>query len=272
MPSPREALEKFSAVIVTGGSSGLGKSFIECAGKLQPGLWFCNLSRRVPVINTAQLKLCHVPCDLARPAAIERAATEVEACLNRDVPPGRVLLINNSGFGAYGCFPEPNLQHQVEMLDVNTRAVVHLTGRLLPLLRARGGAVMNIASTAAFQPTPYLATYGATKAFVLHWTLALNAEWKGTNLRAIAVCPGSTATDFFHRAGLRAASAGRASSMAPEEVVLAALQALGDHRSLVVPGWRNRLSAVAASLAPKQLATAVAAKLIGRYRLSQVQR
>jgi short-subunit dehydrogenase len=74
---------------------------------------------------------------------------------------------------------------------------VHLTGGCCRCSSARGGAIINVASTAAFQPTPYMATYGATKAFVLHWSLALNEELRGTGVRALAVCPGPTATEFF---------------------------------------------------------------------------
>ena len=87
------------------------------------------------------------------------------------------------------------------MIDLNVRAVVQLTGRLLPLLKARGGAIVNVASTAAFQPTPWMATYGATKAFVLNWSLALNQDLRGTGVRVLVVCPGTTETEFFKRAG-----------------------------------------------------------------------
>ncbi len=271
MTSPREALQTFSAVIVTGGSSGIGKSFIDLIGNLQPALRICNLSRSAPVIKDEKLILCHIPCDLGRPGSVEQAAGEVVAFLNRDVPAGRVLLINNSGFGAYGHFPEPNLQHQLEMLDVNIRGLVELTGRLLPILRARGGVVMNIASTAAFQPTPYMAAYGASKAFVLHWSLALNEEWRGSGLRSMAVCPGPTATQFFRRAGLKQGSVGDALSLPTEAVVMEALRALAAGRSLVVPGWKNKVSAAAGGFAPKRLAAWIAAKIVGRYRLSRVQ-
>jgi hypothetical protein len=211
-----------------------------------------------------------VPCDLAASAEVESAANTVRSWLNHDVRAGRVLLINNSGFGAYGCFPEPNLSHQLQLLDVNIRALVELTGLLLPELRARGGAVMNIASTAAFQPTPYMATYGASKAFVLHWSLALDAELKGSGVRAIAVCPGPTATQFFHRAGLRKGSVADTLSMTAEDVVKQSLGALAAGRSLVVTGWKNKISATLGGVAPKRLATWVAEKVVGRYRMSRV--
>ena len=272
MPSPREVLQTFTAVIITGGSSGLGKSFIELLVKLNPALRFCNLSRTKPDIKVPELKLRHFPCDLSQPQEIERAAGEIEAHLDAASPTGRLLLINNSGFGSYGRFPEPALPHQLEMLDVNVRAVVHLTGLLLPRLKARGGAIVNIASTAAFQPTAYMATYGASKTFLLHWSLALNEELRGSDLRTLAVCPGPTATQFFRRAGLTQGSVADALSMPCETVVRMSLRALASGRSQVVTGWKNRVSALAGSLVPKPLAARVTAWVLARYRLKQVQR
>lgn len=272
MPSLSEALSPFSAVLLTGGSSGIGKSFIELCGKLRPELRFCNLSRREPQPEVAGLILRHFPCDLANAGDVARAAAAVAEDLGRELPEGRILLINNSGFGSYGHFPEPNLSHQLEMLDVNIRGLVQLTGFVLPLLRARGGAIVNVASTAAFQPTPYMATYGATKTFVLHWTLALNEELRSTGVRALAVCPGPTATQFFRRAGLKQGSVSDAFSMSPEEVVRQTLRALAAGRSLVVPGWKNKLLSSLAGAAPKPLAARLARVILARYRLSQAQR
>lgn len=269
MSSLREALDPFTAVIVTGGSSGIGKSFIELCAKQKPSLRFCNLSRTVPVMISEQLKLCHIACDLGKSAEVDRAAAEVVAFLNLEIPMGGVLLINNSGFGSYGPFPEPNLPHHLEMIDVNVRGLVQLTGLLLPTLRARGGAVINVASTAAYQPTPYMATYGATKAFVLHWSLALNEDLRGTGVRTLAVCPGPTATQFFRRAGLKQGSVGGSLSMTCEAVVEQSLRALGAERALVVTGWKNRLVAAVSSLGPKAMAARVARIVIGRYRMSR---
>src|SRR3954453_3113673 len=174
VPSLSEALQPFSAVIITGGSSGIGKSFIELGRKLRPDLIFCNLSRRPPSENispNSRKYLNHFPCDLSHAGEIDRVALTLREFLAREAPTGQILLINNSGFGTFGQFPKLELQRELEMIDVNVRAIVHLTGLLLPLLSERGGAIMNIASTVAFQPTAYAATYGATKAFVLHWTL-----------------------------------------------------------------------------------------------------
>jgi len=239
--------------------------------KLHADLVFCNLSRRDPGIINLGKRLNHFPCDLSRADEVARAAGEVEAFLRREVPAGRVLLINNSGFGAYGRFPEPNLAHQLEMLDVNVRALVQLTGLLLPLLRERGGVVMNVASTAAFQPTAFMATYGASKTFVLHWSLALNEELRGSGVRTLAVCPGATSTEFHRRAGLQKGSVAASLSMTVDEVVMISLRALAAGRSQVVPGWKNKLTALA-GLLPKPLAARVAAKVVARFRLKQVNR
>jgi len=267
VPSSRGALQTFSAVVVTGGSSGIGKSFIKLVAKLRPELQLCNLSRTAPVIKSDKLNLCHITCDLGQPDSVAEAAAEADTVLRRTLPEGRVLLINNSGFGSYGLFPEPNLPHQLEMINVNVRGLVDLTGRLLPLLRERGGVIINIASTASFQPTPFMATYGATKAFVLHWSLALNQELKGTSVRTLAVCPGPTSTEFFRRAGLKKRSEVDSLSMSSDAVAEQALAALAKGRSLVVTGWKNRITAIAGGMAPKRFATWVSAKVIARYKL-----
>ena len=233
---------------------------------MRPDLEFFNLSRHAPDIKDSKLNLRHFPCDLAQPSQVEAVVAELEEILNRDRSAGRILLINNSGFGSYGPFPEPNLAHQLGMIDVNVRALVQLTARLLPALRARGGVVMNIASTAAFQPTPWMATYGATKAFVLHWSLALNEELRGSGVRALAVCPGPTATNFFKAAGLSEAPLPDGMGETCEQVVMASLRALAAGKSQVVSGWRNKILAALGSRVPKPLAARVAAKVIARYR------
>jgi short-subunit dehydrogenase len=264
VPSLSEALQPFSAVIVTGGSSGIGKSFIQLGRTLKPDLVFCNLSRREPEKNISpnvRKKLNHFSCDLSRSPEIERAAAAVGEFLLREVPVGRILLINSSGFGAFGAVSELELTRELEMIDVNVRALVHLTGRLLPLLRARGGTILNIASTVAFQPTPFAATYGATKAFVLHWTLALNEEMRGSNVRAIAVCPGTTATDFFRQAGVRTDAFTLSGALTPEAVVRSALRAMARGRSQIVPGWGNK----AYTFAGARLSKPLAARIAGRF-------
>jgi short-subunit dehydrogenase len=238
-------------------------------GTLKPELVFCNLSRRPPSENifpNPTKSLNHISCDLSRPGDTQNAGEIVRTILQSQAPAGGILLINNSGFGSFGSFAELELNRELAMIDVNVRALVELTGLLLPLLQSRGGAVMNIASTAAFLPTPFCATYGATKAFVLHWTIALNEELRGSNVRAIAVCPGTTATPFFRAAGSRVDAAASGSSMTPEAVVKIALRALGAKRVQVVPGLGNKLYTFAGTKLPKPVTARIAAKVLGKRR------
>ena len=134
--------------------------------------------------------------------------------------------------------------------------------------------MLNVASTAAFQPTPYLATYGATKAFVLNWSLAINEDLRGTGVRAIAVCPGPTRSNFFQRAGFETPPMGNGPGkgmmdMTAEEVVLIALQGLAKGKSLVVTGWQNKCVVFLSSKMPRALIARVAAVILRKLRLEQ---
>ena len=110
---------------------------------------------------------------------------------------------------------------------------------------ANGGG--DPSQSAAFQPTPYLAAYGATKAFVLNWSLALNEELRGTGVRTLALCPGPTSTDFFQRAGLKEGAVPTLFGETSEQVVRVTLKALGRGKSMVVSGWKNKLMTASVS-------------------------
>ena len=131
---------------------------------------------------------------------------------------------------------------------------------------------MTVASTASFQPTPFLGVYGATKAFVLHWSLALNEELRGTGVKALAVCPGPTSTEFFIRAGLENRSQPDRFGQTSDEVAAASLRAMAAGKSMVVSGWRNKLMTALAARVPKPLVARMAAIAISRYRMGRVRR
>lgn len=257
------SLPDLAAVVVTGGSSGLGEAFIRLSGSLGTAVRVCNLSRRPCADKTGanfQSPPHHVPCDLADPAALARAAAAVLAWLEA-APAGPVLLVNNAGLGAFGRFPGEDPARQLAIIDVNVRAVVDLTARLLPVLRIRGGGILNVASVVAYQPTPYAATYGASKAFLLSWSLALREELRGSGLRVTACCPGTTATGFFDAAGL-----GRlpGAAMGAEAVARFALRAWARDLPHAVPGLRNRLLTWAGSSLPRAAAARVAGLVLRR--------
>ncbi len=265
-----ESLEPFAVIIVTGGSSGIGCSFIKAIRTLRPEVRLCNLSRSIPE-DFSGGRDHHIGVDLSDGVALASAA-EALCGVVESAPEGGILLINNSGFGDYGLFQQRDGEKQTNMIDLNIRAVVDLTARLMPRLLERGGAIMNIASTAAFQPTPFLATYGASKAFVLNWTLALNEDLRGTKVRAIAVCPGPTRSNFFKRAGfevppMQSGGLNSALDMTADEVVALALHALARRRSLVVTGWINKGIAFFGSKFPKVLVTRIGGAILRKLRL-----
>lgn len=262
----KNLLGPVGAVIVTGGSSGIGRQFIAGIGEAKPGIRLCNLSRSNPGSFPRRFTLHHIPCDLSDPVQRAAACEAVGKFLSEGGDRSPVLLINNAGRGAYGPFPSGAPGREAGMIAVNVAAVVEITAHLLPHLRERGGGIINVASTAAFQATPSAATYGATKAFVLSWSLALREELRPHGVPVVAVCPGPTRTAFFKNAGLDGTQADDAFGSDPAEVVLAALRGFSRNRGVVVPGMRNKLIRIAAALVPRAIAAGVSGRVLARAR------
>ncbi|MFT5623296.1 MAG: short-subunit dehydrogenase [Bacteroidia bacterium] len=269
MPTPTEYLKHTSVIIVTGGSSGIGCSIVKAIKNVAPTATVCNLSRSKPVDFFDQ-HCIHIATDLSDSKALAAAAEQLNIII-AEAEAGEVLLINNSGFGDYGRQQDLDRAKQLQMIDLNVRAVVDLTAHLLPQMLERGGCVVNVASTAGFQPTAYLATYGATKAFVLNWTLALGEDLRGTKVRTLAVCPGPTRSNFFKSAGFETPPMQEGGSLTPdmtsEQVADLTLQALAKGKSLLVTGWRNKLIAFIGSKFPIIVVTRVGAAILRKMRL-----
>ncbi len=266
---------RWGAVVITGGSSGIGKKFIERLAAMQNELFICNMSRSVPTFTDPEgvhYILRHHGADLSSPDEVFRAFSEVEAELAAEAPKGPMLLINNSGFGDYGLFPDCDLDKHLKMIDLNVKSVVYLTGLMLPLLKRRGGAILNVASTASFQPCPYMSTYGATKAFVQSWSLALSEDLRGSGVQALCLCPGPTRTEFFHAAGFEGEDdPGKTQPFVQtaDEVVDAALRALRKGRALQVSGWSNQLLTAFSSKLPRVMASKIARRVMQSWRSSR---
>jgi short-subunit dehydrogenase len=180
---------------------------------------------------------------------------------------GRILLVNNSGFGAYGEFPAPGVDHTLKMIDVNVRAPVELTGRLWDEIKARGGQVANVASLAGFQPTPLMTTYAATKSFLLDWSVALDAEAKRHGIRCVAICPGPVSTNFSKAAGF--ASSTGLGGQTSDECADEAVRGMAAARPVVVTGWKHKILAVFSARLPKPWAAAIGLRMIQRLRLDR---
>jgi uncharacterized protein len=167
------------------------------------------------------------------------------------------LLVNNAGFGAYGEFQKARLDRLIEMTQVNVTAVVHMTHLYLPGMITRGsGDILIVASTAAFQAVPYITTYAATKVFDLHFAEGLAEEMRQYGIRVCALCPGSTATEFFQVAGQRNHT--RRSPETPEKVAHAGLAALAAGKSSVISGFTNWIGAETVRLVPRRTVARIA--------------
>lgn len=249
----------------------MGQAFINRVFSLNETLELCNLSRREPGVSHSDTRLRHLSVNLADPDFPGRVRDSLEDFLDRGGGEP-ILLINNAGLGGYGPFPVAPTGRDQAMADLNVRAPMLLTAMLMSRLRERGGAIINVASTAAFQALPGMATYAASKAFLLSWSLALREELRSSGVRVQALCPGPTQTDFFRNAGFDP-EVGEGSavpfSQAPDRVVEASLRGLERDRSIVVPGCRNRLLATASSLAPRSLAASIAGRMVGSLRLER---
>ncbi|GGQ47879.1 SDR family NAD(P)-dependent oxidoreductase [Couchioplanes azureus] len=248
------------AALITGASSGIGAAYAREFAARGADLVLVARSEGAMHRLADELRGTHgrqvhvVPADLAEPGAADRVATRV-AALGVDVD----VLVNNAGFGMHGDFAAADAGRITEQIQLNCVALVDLTRRFLPAMVARGrGAVVNVASTAAFQPLPHMAVYGATKAFVLSFSEALYAEVKPAGVRVVAICPGATETPFFDVAGEDAAVGKKRT---PQQVVATTLAALGRGRPSRVDGLANALLAVATRWAPRRMVIAMAGRL-----------
>lgn len=266
-----EYFTRFSVIVITGGSSGIGCSIIKAIQKVAPHITLCNLSRSKPDIFLGKNGQ-HFSVDLSDANALKHVAPLLLEKIE-SAAVGEVLLINNSGFGDYGCMFDLDIDKQLNMIDLNVRALVDLTVRLLPTLLVRGGCIVNVASTAAFQPTPFMATCGASKAFVRNWTLALNEDLRGTKVRALTICPGPTRSNFFKAAGFSTPpmnkGANRGLDMTADEVAARTLRAIERERPLCITGWKNYCIAFIGAKMPIVAVTRIGAKILRKMRLEQ---
>jgi len=249
---------KGQRALVTGASSGIGAVFARELARRGADLVLVARSEGKLAALAQELSASYgvaadvAAADLAKPsAATELAESLVARGLQIDI------LVNNAGFGLFARVYQADPVVLADMVRLNVEALVDLTRVYLPgMLDRDRGAIVNVGSTAGFQPVPYMAVYGATKAFVLSFTEALWAETRGTGVRVTALCPGSTETGFFDVAGDDAQVGHR---IAPERVVQAAFRALDRRSSTVVTGGlESWILTNSSRLAPRQLVVRMA--------------
>lgn len=251
-----------NTTLITGASSGIGEVF---ARKLAAR------GRNVLLVARSEDKLITLCNELGRSNSVR--AQYVALDLSESESPARLfeeaqkrglpvdMLINNAGFGSMGEFSTLDLARELNMIDLNIKSLVELTHRFLqPMLERKQGAIINVASTAGFQSVPFMATYAATKAFVLSFSEALWEENRRHGIKVMALCPGVTDTNFFEAAHGHKPPA--RVSQTPEEVVEVALRGLAHGKAHVISGWTNFLMTQSERLAPRSLVTRVAGRMM----------
>jgi len=246
--------------LITGASAGLGAEFArQCAARGEPLALAARRRDRMEALARELGGEVHVfEADLAREgaaaaltAALEAQGLQVET------------LINNAGFGLAGRVAALALDRQSEMIDLNVRALVELSRLVLPGMREDGkGAILNVASTAAFQAGPNMAVYYASKAFVLSFTEALHHELKGSGIRVSCLCPGPTESEFSDVANSHSPTLERMKVPAAP-VVRAGLAGLDRNKAVVIPGLPNKFTAQINRLLPR----AAMRRIIGRIKV-----
>lgn len=265
---PATAKRPAITALVTGASSGIGAAL---AGLMAAdGVDLVMTARHGPEMEAmaAQWRQRHgvavtvIPLDLARPGAARELTAEIERR-------GLAIdyLVNNAGFGTWGHFSATPVIDSEELLRLNVEALTTLTGLLLPGIIERRGKIMNVASTAAFQPGPHMAVYYASKAYVLHFSEALAFELKGTGVTVTTFCPGATETGFQERARMQKAAMLHLVKMPGSEVVArAAWSAMRAGRGVVVPGLLNWLLSRGVRFAPRRMVSWMSAMVAGPSR------
>jgi short-subunit dehydrogenase len=254
--------------LITGASNGIGLELARCFAVDRYDLVLTARSEHKLETLAADLRQQYgvqvdvVVADLAKSDAVEHI---VNTLAERKIEVG--FLINNAGFGNFGEFASNALADELGELQVNIVALTELTHRFLPaMLERKHGRILNVASTAAFQPGPLLATYSATKAYVLSFSEALGYEIRGTGVTVTCLCPGPTVTGFGERSGFIMEEKFSKNIPSAAEVALFGYQELFAGKAVAVHGAMNRVVTMSSRLAPRSLVMQVAGKILASGR------
>ena len=240
--------------LVTGASAGIGEAFARRLASEGHDLFLVarsedKLDKLCSELSSKHdVKAAFIAIDLSEPGADVRVFDEA-ARLGLEID----LLINNAGFGSMGDFAKLDIERELEMVRLNVEVLVALTHRfLVPMRKKRQGTIINVSSTAGFQPIPFMATYAATKSFVSMFSEALCEENSPYGVHVFALCPGSTDTAFFDIGKVDRAFTAKGME-APEQVVESGMRAIGSRKAKVISGWKNKIVARGSTFVPNWL-------------------
>lgn len=195
--------------------------------------------------------------DPKTPEAIYREITNAKITID--------LLVNNAGAGVFGAFSGTEMKSELDMIQLNVTTLAHLIKLFLPeMVKRREGKILNVASTAAFQPGPFMANYYASKSYVVSLSVALASELKGTGVTVSVLCPGPTRTEFHKRANMEDSGLMKLSFMESDEVARIGYEGLMKGRTVIIPGTLNKIGTAAAKLSPLVFAASVVKRLQGK--------
>lgn len=245
--------------LITGASSGIGLELARIFARERYDVVLVARSEERLKDIAAELRAAH---NIAVEVIVKDLST-AEAASEIHRQAGRVdVLVNNAGFGLYGKFTDFPLADDLNLMHLNMDAVVALTRLFLPaMIDARSGRILNVASTAAFQPGPLMALYYASKAFVLYFSEAIANELQGTGVTVTVLCPGPTETGFQARAEVENIRLNRMGMMSPKAVAEAGYRGLMTGKTIVIPGFKNKLGAQSVRFTPRKLVTGVVRKI-----------
>lgn len=237
--------------VITGASSGMGREFVKQldAQNTFDEIWVIarRKDRLESLAEEVKTPIRPISLDLS-----EKGSYDTYAELLRAENPEVAVLVNGSGFGKFGTFTEMDLHDQLAMIDLNDKALVAITYLTLPYMK-ESGQIYQIDSLSSFQPVPYINVYGATKAFVLSFSRALNVELKKRKIRVMAVCPGWVRTEFFDRAVTDETITYYNKFFDADEVVTRALRDMKKGKDVSICGFSVRMQVLATKLLPHKL-------------------
>jgi uncharacterized protein len=250
--------------LITGASSGLGEHFAYALGREHYDLVL--VARREDRLAAVAGRARSAGAGAVRIIGADLSRHETPAALHQQLTTDGVhvdYLINNAGFGTTGRFHLLPIEREVEEIELNVTSLVAMTRLFLPaMVERKRGTVINVASTAAFQPTPYMATYGATKAFVLSFSEAVAAEISGTGVTVMALCPGPVRTEFQKVANNERMRFPSFMWTEVDSVVNEAIAAAASGRALCVAGAINNAMVIASKFTPRSLSTLISGALM----------
>ncbi|MFS0868776.1 SDR family NAD(P)-dependent oxidoreductase [Paenibacillus xylanilyticus] len=246
-------------VLITGASRGIGKELADRFAKERFNLVLVARSeeKMVSLAKEFQIRYGVQVTVIAKDVALPGVPEDIYEELSEK---GIVVnyLVNNAGFGLYGEFLDSQLEQEMNMIDINIKALTTMTKVFLPdMVKANAGGVLNVASLVSFFPGPLMAVYYATKAYVLSFTEALENELSGTGVTVSALCPGPTATSFIDHAGLTSSKLLDRGVMEVSQVANEGYRKFMQGKTLIIPGRRNQFMALLPRLLPRRLMTHV---------------